>query len=282
MEILHPLIQVETLRKVYSQPDWLLVDTRFDLSDPSWGFADYHRGHIPGAVFADLDRHLSGPKTPSSGRHPLPDPEVFKAFLGQIGVDRTRRVVVYDTVSGAFAARLWWMLKNYGHRNVAVLDGGFQAWVDAGLPVSQGVETNPETIFTGEPDHTQVVTTSQAVELLQHPGRILLDARSPERYRGEIEPIDTVAGHIPGSLNRFHQLNLTHQGVLKDPATLRHEFDLLFEGKTPDQVVVYCGSGVTSCHHILSMQVAGLPGALLYAGSWSEWIRDPDRPIARD
>lgn len=281
MENLHPLVQVETLQKVYNQPDWVLVDTRFNLSDPSWGFTDYQLGHIPGAVFADLDRHLSGPKTPTSGRHPLPDPKVFKAFLGQIGVNRTRRVVVYDTVSGAFASRLWWMLNNYGHHNVAVLDGGFQAWVNAGLPVSQGIETNPVAYFDGESDTSQFVTTSQVIELLHSPNTILLDARAPERYRGEIEPIDIVAGRIPGSQNRFHQLNLTHQGVLKDPATLRHEFEQILRGRIPDQVVVYCGSGVTSCHHLLAMQVAGLPGALLYAGSWSEWIQDPNRPIAR-
>ena len=277
----HTLISPQTLFEHLHEPDWVIVDCRFDLLDTPWGFQDYCRGHIPGAVYAHLDVDLSAPKTEQSGRHPLPDSNAFLQTLERLGISNHSQVVVYDTTSGSFAARLWWMLKYYRHESVAVLDGGYSAWVASRYPIANGAETRPAGKFTGCPDESMRVDTQEVLRLYQRDDICLIDARSPERFRGEVEPIDTIAGRIPNSTNRFHQENLTPSGRMKDPASLRREFAEVLKGLPPQQAVVYCGSGVTSCHHILAMEVAGLKGARLYAGSWSEWIRDPQRPISR-
>lgn len=274
------LIDLHALHQNLTNPFWVIIDCRFDLADPDWGFQDYNRGHIPGAVYAHLDHDLSGPRTASNGRHPLPDPTIFRETLGRLGVNSNKQVVAYDTTGGSFAARLWWMLKYYGHSHVAVLNGGFQAWAASNYPAESGSRTNQGTIFTGEPDPSMLVPTAE-MDLLSKGGQTtLIDARAPERYRGEVEPLDPVAGHIPGAVNRFHQDNLGPDGLFLPPETLKSEFLSLLRPSPPAHAVVYCGSGVTSCHHLLAMQAAGLPMARLYAGSWSEWIRDPHRPIA--
>lgn len=274
------IIDALALSQNLTNPSWVIIDCRFDLADPEWGSQDYKKGHIPGAVYAHLNHDLSGPRTASTGRHPLPDPEVFRETLGRLGVDSKKQVVVYDTAGGSFAARLWWMLKYYRHSLVAVLNGGFQAWAAGNYPIESGSRTNQKTIFTGEPDSTMLVSTPE-MEVLTSDGQTpVIDARAPERFRGEVEPLDPVAGHLPGAVNRFHQDNLGPDGQFLPLETLKSGFLSLLKQSPPGQAVVYCGSGVTSCHHLLAMQAAGLPMARLYAGSWSEWIRDPKHPIA--
>lgn len=274
------LIEVEDIFSNIDNPNWVIVDCRFDLANPGWGFADYQQGHIPGAVYAHLDHDLSGPRTLSNGRHPLPDRQTFTETLGRLGIDSSRQVVVYDTSGGSFAVRLWWMLKYYGHARVAVLNSGFSSWTARGYPVTGGNSTNPKRVFTGTPDPTMVISTAEMEKIVADPRSILIDARAPERFRGDVEPLDKVAGHIPGAINRFHQLNLDTNGLWLAPDTLKSEFRALLGGNPSAQAIVYCGSGVTSCHHLLAMEVAGLPMARLYAGSWSEWIRDPQHPVA--
>jgi thiosulfate/3-mercaptopyruvate sulfurtransferase len=260
-------------------PRWVVVDCRFELNDPAWGFEEYQRGHIPGAVYADLEKDLSAPVTEQTGRHPLPAPEQFIHKLESWGIDLHKQVVVYDHAAGAYASRLWWLLRTYGHESVAVLDGGIQAWINAGYPLVPGIETAAPAVFDGYPDPNQWVTTREVELLFNDPSFILIDARAPERFRGEQEPIDSVAGHIPGAVNRFYGENTSDDGYFLPGETLRKEFEALMEDLPPDHIIVYCGSGVTSCHNILAMEIAGLYGARLYAGSWSEWIRDPKRPI---
>ena len=276
------IISAEELKAYLGQPDWVIVDCRFDLSNPDWGFGDYLYSHIPGAVYAHLDYDLSGPRTALNGRHPLPESDTFREKLGRLGIDRSKQVVVYDTTGGSFAARLWWLLKYYGHDRVAVLDGGYSRWRRLlGYPTESGNHTNSRVQFTGAPDHRMVATTGELQTLSAERHILLIDARAPERFRGEVEPLDPVAGHIPGSVNRFHGLNLDQDGQFLPAADLRAAFLSLLGSTPPEKAVVYCGSGVTSAHHLVAMAAAGLPLARLYAGSWSEWIRDPSRPIAR-
>ncbi|NLG99411.1 MAG: sulfurtransferase [Chloroflexi bacterium] len=274
------IISTEDLEKRLTDPDWVIVDCRFDLSNPDWGFAEYQKSHIPGAVYAHLDRDLSGPAGKETGRHPLPDLELFASRLGSWGIGAGKQVVVYDTNGGAYAARLWWMLRFLGHPAAAVLDGGFPKWQQEGRPVRAGVEQRAPAQFSPQPDWGMVVTADEVEQIRRSPDHRLIDARAPERFRGEVEPIDPVAGHIPGAVNRFHGSNLSPDGALLPAGTLRSQFMDLLGGVPPQNAVVYCGSGVTSCHHLLAMEIAGLPGARLYAGSWSEWITDRTRPTA--
>lgn len=273
------LIEVEDLVYHLNDPSWVIVDCRFDLMNPDWGFMDYQRGHIPGSVYAHLDHDLSAPITPHTGRHPLPLPSEFARTLERLGIGNHTQVVALDTSGGSFAARLWWMLRWMGHNSVAVLNGGWNAWKSSGHLIAQGIETKPRGKFIPNPQTGRYLTTAEMLSLLGNSSFKIIDARAPERYRGEIEPLDPVAGHIPGSINRFHERNLARAGKLKPADVLRKEFEELLGETPPTQVIVYCGSGVTSCHHLLAMEYAGIPGAKLYAGSWSEWIRDPSRPI---
>jgi thiosulfate/3-mercaptopyruvate sulfurtransferase len=273
------LISVHSLAKNYQDSDWVLVDCRFDLTNPAWGYQDYQRAHVPGAVYAHLDHDLSSPITPNTGRHPLPTPEDFKGRMEAWGIRPNSQVVVYDTTGGGFAGRLWWLLRFFNHPAVALLDGGFSAWEREGLPVKSGIEYR-QPVKLDEPLAYQVEMTATVQEvdrIRQDPDYRLIDARAPERYRGEVEPLDAIAGHIPGAANRFHGQNLQPDGTFKSVDTLRQEFQDLLRDVPPENAVVYCGSGVTSCHHLIAMEAAGLPGARLYVGSWSEWIRDPDR-----
>jgi thiosulfate/3-mercaptopyruvate sulfurtransferase len=274
------LIRVDELRRHLDDPAWVVFDCRHDLMNPEAGAQAYAQSHIPGARFAHSDRDLAGPRTGRNGRHPLPDPAAFMAWLGANGVDAARQVVSYDHAGGASAARLWWMLRWLGHEAVAVLDGGWEAWLKAGAPVSREAPSIQPANFSGTP-RAVWVDVDYVRAHLDNRNMVIIDARSPERYRGETEPIDPVAGHIPGALNRLYKDNLDPDGRFKPPEELRAAFASLLQGRSAEQVVHQCGSGVSACHNILAMEIAGLTGSRLYPGSWSEWCADPTRPIAR-
>jgi len=261
-------------------PQWRVFDCRHDLAKPDLGEEQYRQAHLPGALFAHLERDLSAPKTGTNGRHPLPDHGAFIAWLGRQGLESSDQVVCYDAGNGAMAARLWWMLRWAGHKAVAVLDGGLAKWLAEGRPVTAEV---PRYARCSYPAHARRVAAAVDVsELERHPERMLLvDARAPARFRGEQEPIDPVAGHIPGARNRFNSDNLTPQGTFKDKEALKSEFLEILGDRNPSEVVHYCGSGVAACHNLLAMDIAGLHGGRLYAGSWSEWSADPKRPVGR-
>ena len=254
---------------------WRLFDCRHDLDRPQLGEQQYHEAHIPGAAFAHLDRDLSAPKSGGNGRHPLPDRGAFVAWLGQRGLKPGDQVVCYDGGSSAMAARLWWMLRWVGHEAVAVLDGGLAKWLHEGRPTTHEVTRFARSSYPVRPPAAQAVD----VALVEREGAklLLLDARAPARFRGEHEPIDPIAGRIPGAKNRFSDDNLGPQGIFKKPELLRDEFRAVLGDRAAEDVVSYCGSGVTACHNLLAMELAGLRGGKLYAGSWSEWIADPAR-----
>ena len=272
------LIDAPTLSALMREPGVVVVDCRFELANVDAGERAYRERHVPGAVYAHLDRDLTGPKTGSNGRHPLPEPDVLAATLGRFGIDSSVQVVVYDQDSGMFASRLWWLLRWMGHDAVAVLDGGFTAWIQEGLPTRAGDESSTPRTFVGSPNPDMVTDAAGAADAAAN-GR-LVDARAPERYRGDVEPIDRVGGHIPGAVNRFFQGNLA-DGRFLSSADLRRAFEQVLGGASAERVVCYCGSGVTACHNLLAMQHAGLGGGRLYPGSWSEWSSDPNRPIGR-
>ena len=258
----------------------VLVDTSFDLADVAAGERSHAQGHLPGAHYLHLDRDLSGPKTGRNGRHPLPAREVFAATVGRLGITPATQVVAIDHQAGMYAARLWWMLRWLGHANVAVLDGGVAAWTAEGGALDT---ITPVTVNTAPPypPCKPLAALVDADQLLARLGRTpLLDARAAERFRGEVEPLDARAGHIPGARNRFFKDNLDASGRFKPAATLRAEFAPLVGASNATEVVHQCGSGVTACHNLLAMEVAGLGGSALYAGSWSEWSSDPGRPVA--
>ena len=263
-----------------AEPRLRLVDCRASLQDVAAGRTAYAKGHLPGASFADLLDDLSGPIVPGqTGRHPLPSPETFAAKARAWGIGATSRVVVYDDAGGAFAARLWWLLRWLGHDSVAVLDGGFPAWVAHGLPVTDEIAPLAPGDFTPRP-RVELLAAAKELETPQSPSRRLFDARAPERFRGEVEPIDPVAGHIPGAVNLPFADNLK-DARFRSPAELRERFARALDGTAPEEAVVYCGSGVTACHDVLAFAHAGLALPRLYAGSWSEWITDPARPTVK-
>lgn len=273
------LISADELHNILDDPKLVLVDCRFDLADFDWGFEEYQVLHIPGAVYAHMNNDLSSVITPQTGRHPLPSHDQMIELFRKLGISNDSQVITYDATSGSFAGRLWWMLKLYGHEEAAVLDGGLPAWLQAGFDTLGGIETNPRGSFTGEPNTLLYVTTEEMEKIVAGKQPLILDAKSAERYRGEIEPIDSKAGHIPHAINRFHGLNVTPDGLFKTPETLQSEFDELLGGRSLGDYVVYCGSGVTSIHHILAAAVAGMRWPKLYVGSWSEWIRDPKHEV---
>lgn len=273
------LVDAGTLARHLNDPGWRVFDVRHQLADTGYGERAYQQGHIPGALFLHCDRDLSGPTSGTNGRHPLPDPRALAAKLGACGVDAATQVVVYDDCQGMVAGRLWWLLRWLGHDKVAVLDGGLEAWLASGgvlnteKPVVQPAKFTPRV-------RDSVVDAHYVLTHIESAGMRLVDARSPDRYRGENETIDPVGGHIPGASNRFFRDNLGPDGWFKPAETLRAEWLPLLGESAPDQVVHQCGSGVSACHNILAMEVAGLAGSRLYAGSWSEWCADPRRPVA--
>ena len=276
------LIPVETLAAHLDAPDWLVVDCRFDLAQPAAGETAYRAGHIPGAVYAHLDRDLSSAITPTTGRHPLPDPERFAETLSAWGVSPATQVVAYDADNGMYASRLWWLLRWVGHRAAAVLDGGFKAWTAERLPTSTEIPARSATQFKARPNRELWLDAQQVSERMQQADWRLLDARAPERFAGKVEPLDKVAGHVPGARNHPFTTNLASDGRFGAPEDLRRRYEQSQDGVADDHTIVMCGSGVTACHLLLAMEHVGKTGARLYAGSWSEWIRDPRRPVASD
>jgi thiosulfate/3-mercaptopyruvate sulfurtransferase len=278
---MHPLVSAETLAAHLDDPDWVVFDTRHDLMAPSAGEEAYRAAHLPGARFAHLDRDLSGPKVPGQGRHPLPDRTAFADFLARSGVNRHSVVVAYDAGNSLYASRLWWLARWVGHADVVVLDGGLVAWQKAGLPLTTEVPRAPRGDFMAGDALTSMVDTDEVVANLATRSRLIVDARAPERYRGDVEPLDPVAGHIPGAINHPMAKSVEGDGRFKPSSALRADLDALLGGRDATTVVQSCGSGVTGCHNLLAMEIAGLPGGALYPGSWSAWCSDPSRPVAR-
>jgi thiosulfate/3-mercaptopyruvate sulfurtransferase len=281
------LIEAQVLRQLLGEAGSgiAVLDCRFDLQNPGAGRSAYLAGHIPGARYADLNKDLSAPVGPKTGRHPLPTPQEFAATLGRLGIGNDAQVVAYDATGGSFAARAWWMIRWVGHRAVAVLDGGLRAWTEAGGELETAEPKPPARAgrpFSPQVDAAAVIGAAQVVAQLSDPERLIVDARAPERFTGAVEPIDAVAGHIPGAVNHPFTANLAEDGRFLPPSELQRRWGKRLGGLDPAKVAAMCGSGVTACHNLLSLQVAGFHGAKLYAGSWSEWIKDPSRPVAKD
>jgi thiosulfate/3-mercaptopyruvate sulfurtransferase len=275
------LVDVATLHAHLDDPQWRVFDCRFDLADPGAGECRYVEAHIPGARHAHLDHHLSSPITPCSGRHPLPDMDALCRWLGEQGVTPETRVVAYDDSLQMFSTRLWWLLRQLGHEQVAVLDGGWSGWLAAGAPVDRAPpRTAPRPPYPGRFNTASVVGSDTVLSNLENPRYLLIDVRAAERYRGEIEPIDPVAGHIPGAINRPLDGNLDAAGRFLPPEAIRARYASLFASWPAGRQVYMCGSGVSACQPLLALHQAGLGIPKLYAGSWSEWIRDPTRPVA--
>jgi thiosulfate/3-mercaptopyruvate sulfurtransferase len=255
--------------------EWRIFDCRHDLMKPDLGEQQYREAHIPGALFAHMERDLSAPKNGKNGRHPLPEVEKFIQWVGAKGVGPSDQVVCYDAANGSTAARLWWMLRWIGHRDVAVLDGGLAKWLREGRPVDAVVPQPKATVYPAKAASGALDVRAVEKNLKD---LFLLDARAPARYRGEQEPIDPVAGRIPGARNRFNADNVLPDGTFKDRDSLKKDFLSVLGNQKPSEVIHYCGSGVSACHNLLAMEIAGLTGGKLYPGSWSEWIADPARP----
>ena len=274
-DVFETIIDAATLHARIDDEDTIVVDARFNLMKVDEGRAAYLDAHIPGAVYVHLDEDLSGPPLTDAGRHPLPSPEALTALFSRLGVRRGAQVIAYDGRDGMLAARVWWLLRYMGHTAVAVLDGGFEAWRAAGYPTASGEERRAPGTFEGRARREWLVTLDEV------PGAALLvDARDPRRYRGEHEPLDAVAGHIPGAVNHFYADNLDGDGHFLPPETLAQKFSATLADTPPGEAVYYCGSGVTACHDLLAAHHAGLAPGRLYAGSWSEWCSDPARPVA--
>jgi thiosulfate/3-mercaptopyruvate sulfurtransferase len=275
------LISTSALALHIGDDNVAVVDCRFKLGDASWGEDTYQASHIPGAVYAHLDTDLSGPKSGTNGRHPLPDSAALARTFGRLGITSGVQVVAYDQDSGMFASRLWWLLRWLGHDAVAVLDGGFAKWTAEGRETHSGRETRGPQTFTAALRPDMVVDVDRVAALRSDTTWQLIDARAPERYRGDVEPLDKVAGHIPGAANHFFQTNLDADGLFRSPEDLRARLRATAGDHPPDRIVCYCGSGVTACHNLLALEHAGLTGGKLYAGSWSEWSADPQRPVEK-
>lgn len=281
MSFCSTLVTTEILARRLADPRWRVFDCRHDLANQTLGAQQYAKAHIPGACFAHLDHDLSAPKTGTNGRHPLPDPAVFIAWLGGQGLNPGDQVVAYDAGNGTMAARLWWMLRWVGHESAAVLDGGFEQWLVEGRPTTSEVPRFAPREYRGTPRPLAQADVAFLTSRLETNEMLLLDARAPARFRGEAEPIDPVAGRIPGAKNRFCGENLTADNRFRQAEDLRREFGALLGDRAPQEVVHYCGSGVAACHNALAMEIAGFPSSRVYAGSWSEWIADPRRPQER-
>jgi thiosulfate/3-mercaptopyruvate sulfurtransferase len=274
------LISTETLAS-HLREAWVIVDCRYDLQNESWGHEQYRVAHIPGAVYVSLGEHLAAPRTGTNGRHPLPSVETLVATFGHLGISRDVQVIVYDQDTGMYASRLWWSLRYLGHDAVALLDGCWAKWTREKRPTASGEERRSPVAFQPVPRREMQLDVVQIGAHLGDQSMLLVDARAPERFEGLAEPIDRVPGHIPGALNRFFKTNLADDGTMLAPDTLRQAFESVLNGRDPSEAVMYCGSGVTACHNLLAMEHAGLPGARLYVGSWSEWSADPSRPTEK-
>lgn len=275
------LVSTEQLAPHLSDQNWVVMDCRFTLTDTEAGRKAYALGHIPGARYAHLDADLSGPKNGRNGRHPLPDPQVFARTLGAWGIDHQTQVVVYDDSFGAMAVRLWWMLRWLGHDAVALLDGGLPKWQREQRPFTADAPQVMPKPFVPNVRNDMLVGADAVLDASQTHSALILDARAEMRFIGEIEPLDPVAGHVPHAVNLPFDDNLSMAGAMMTADELRELYGEVLDGKPPQQVIHICGSGVTACHNILAMEIAGLPGSKLYAGSWSEWVADPAHPVAK-
>lgn len=274
------LVSTATLAEHISDDQWVVFDCRHDLMDPTKGREAYDVGHLPGAHFARVDEDLSGVKTGTNGRHPLPDPAAFAVLLASKGVGPGCRIVAYDDAGGQYAARLWWMCRWIGWADVAVLDGGLPKWLAEGrsLSTDQPTASTGEVVVDLQTDLLALVGEVEAA--IVDSSAVVVDARAPERYRGDVEPLDPVAGHVPGALNRFFEANLNDVLTMKSPEDLKVAWAENLAGRQPNEILHQCGSGITACVNLLAMEVAGLSGSRLFAGSWSEWVGDPSRPVA--
>ena len=275
------LIDTATLAARLTDETLVVVDCRYDLADTAWGAREYEKRHIPGAVFASVDDDLSGAKTGDNGRHPLPEIKTLSRTLGRFGIADDVQVVVYDQDAGMYASRLWWLLRWLGHDAVALLDGGFARWIAENRPVRAGIETRPARAFEGRPRADWIADAAEVRAAIGRPDRRLVDARAPERYRGEVEPVDKVAGRIPSAVNHFYRWNIGDHGTFRAASELRARLLDTIGDIAPSHVVAYCGSGVTACQFLLACEHVGLHGPRLYPGSWSEWLSDPTRPIEK-
>ncbi len=273
------LIEASDLAALQNEPQLAVLDARFDLARPEWGAAEFAAGHIPGAQFVHLDRDLSGPIGPATGRHPLPDPAALAARLGALGVANSSQVIAYDQGNGMFAARVWWLLRWLGHTRVAVLNGGFAAWRAAGGAIESSVRATKPQAFVPRVAVGATVNAQEVDTLRTKPSELLVDARAADRFAGQNETIDPVAGHVPGAVNHPFARNIGVDGRFLSREELRAAWLTTLGSRAPAAVVAMCGSGVTACHNLLALEHAGLPGARLYPGSWSEWIKDPSRPV---
>jgi len=274
-------VSTQTLEENIENPDWLIIDCRSSLTDHNAGFNAYTEGHIPNSFFANLEDDFSSPIDSHSGRHPLPDFDKLTNKLGSWGINKDTQVIAYDDASGAYAVRMWWQLRSFGHNKVAILDGGINQWTKEQRGLSTEVpEKSAAGPYDVHFDSSSVTTTEQIQSNISENTFTLLDARTPERYRGEAEPIDTVAGRVPGAVNRAFQLNLNEEGLFLSPEELKQQYQPIVDSAINKEIVHMCGSGVTACHNMLAMEIAGFDTTKLYVGSWSEWIRDSKRPIA--
>ncbi|MGR9086215.1 MAG: sulfurtransferase [Gammaproteobacteria bacterium] len=276
------LVSADSLYQHLDDTDWIVLDCRFTLADADAGIQSYRKGHIPTARYAHLNKDLSSAVTGYSGRHPLPSFSLLAQKLGRWGASNRHQLVAYDDAAGAFAGRLWWLLRCMGHQNVAVLDGGIQHWQRQGYPVTPTLPAASSSQFRPYVDQNSWLGATDVRDLLAAKAIKLIDARSLERFRGNQEPIDPIAGHIPGAVNRPFQLNLNRQGQFLSAGEIRQQFERLLAGTPPEKTIHMCGSGVTACHNLLAMEYAGLSGSKLYAGSWSDWIKNKNRAIAKD
>jgi thiosulfate/3-mercaptopyruvate sulfurtransferase len=274
------LVSTDELAKHLEDPTWIVFDCRHDLGDFEKGARLYRAGHIPGAHFAPVESELSGPKTGRNGRHPLPEPQAFADFLARHGASDRSTIVAYDDVGGQYAARLWWLARWIGLDRVKLLDGGFPKWQAEGRPLSTSVPVAKPSLVRAKAHPEMVCNVSELQEKLRGPAISLIDARTAERWRGETEPIDRIAGRVPGSINRFFKGNLKADQTFRPATEIRRELETLLPHRGAN-VVHMCGSGVTACVNLFAMEYAGLPGSRLYPGSWSEWIADPARPIGK-
>lgn len=276
------LISVEGLSKFLHEPNWIIVDCRFSLDDPDQGYLDYQESHIPGAIYTHLDNELCGDIiSGQTGRHPLPEIDVISTTFGSWGIDKYSQVVAYDDEGGMFAGRFWWLLQWLGHERVAVLDGGLQAWIDGGHDVTNVVPNIKPKTFNPSPRKDMITTVDALLSHMGDPSYLLVDSRAPERYWGTFEPIDPVAGRIPGAVNYYWLNNLDPRGFFVTKDILRGRFETLFQGIPTNNVTFYCGSGVTAAHNVLATAHSGLGMSRIYPGSWSHWILDPERPIMK-
>jgi len=273
------LVSAEDVLNHLDNPHWRIVDCRFDLKDKHLGYEKYKLGHIPNAIYADLKKDLSSPVSEQSGRHPLPEVSAIIQKLGSWGISSQTQVVVYDDAHGSFAGRLWWLLNWLGHENVAVLNGGFGYWENLNYPITTDIPQIEPTTFTGRPDMSMIADMPVIENSLTNDKLLLIDVRDPERYAGHVEPIDKIAGHVPGAINVPWKTNIDENGLYYSKAQLKDHYSQLLVDMGAKDLVFMCGSGVTACHSLLAMKYIGISGAKLYPGSWSEWIQNPSHPV---